>query len=72
MPDIDYNFDDRRMAAEAELVKHLLDFCSVHNGANITIIIEHDNGCKAVAHLYDHAALVQSLHEALSYFQSEL
>ena len=67
-----YVIHEERMAAEAEIVKHLLDFCSVHSGAKITISVEHDNGHKAVLRAYDHAALVQGLYDTLDYFQSEL
>lgn len=70
---VNKGLDERdRMLAEAELVKHLLNFCSVWPGAKITITVEHDNGHKAVAQLYDHAALVQELHDALSYFQTQM
>ena len=61
-----------QMLAETELLKQLLSYCAVRQGATITITIEHDDGHKATARLYDHAALVQSLHETLEYFQSEL
>lgn len=64
--------DDSRMVAEAEMVKQLLNFCSIMPGAKITISVEHDSGQKATAALYDHAALVQSLHDTLAYFQSEM
>jgi hypothetical protein len=60
------------MTAEAELVKHLLSFCSVHPGAKISIVVEHDSGHKAVANLYDHTALVQGLEDTLSYFQTQM
>lgn len=72
----DYNYiasdEDVRVVAEAELVKHMLDFCSVQHGATITITVEHDNGHKATAKLYDHAALIQGLYDALVTFQSEI
>lgn len=64
--------EDTRVVAEAELVKHMLNFCFVQHGATITITVEHDDGHKATAKLYDHAALIQGLYNALEYFQSEL
>lgn len=57
---------------QAEMVKQLLSYCTVAPGANITITISHDHGQIATAQLYDHAALVQGLIEALEYFQSEV
>lgn len=61
-----------RQVSEAEFVKQLLTYCSFRPGADITIQVKHSDGHCAVAHLYDHAALVQSLYEALEYFQSEM
>ena len=63
---------ERKMVASAEVVKQMLKYCAVDPGAKITISVEHDDGNKATAELYDHAALVQSLIEALEYFASEL
>lgn len=72
----DYNYaasdDDIRVVAEAELVKHILNFCYVQHGATITITVEHDSGHKATAKLYDHAALIEGLYNALETFQSEI
>lgn len=64
--------EDCRMICEAELVKQMLQYCMMQHGAKITISVEHDDGHKATARLYDHAALVQSLHDSLEYFQSEM
>lgn len=61
-----------RWLVDTELVKNLLDACAITPGATITITVRHDNGHVATAELYDHAALVQSLYDALEYFQSEL
>lgn len=61
-----------RMLVEAELVKTLLCACSVQQGATIEIKVTHDNGNVAVARLYDHAALVGFMIDAIEYFQSEL
>ena len=57
---------------KAERIKQLLTCCMMNPGAKITITVEHDNGRKATADLYDHAALTQSLYDTLEYFQSEL
>lgn len=62
----------RKMLAETELLKQLINYCHVREGATITITIEHDDGHKASATLYDHAALTQTLYIALEYFQSEV
>lgn len=74
LPDYSYTVSDEdiRVIAEAELVKHMLNFCYAQHGATITITIEHANGHKATAKLYDHAALIQGLYDALVAFQSEL
>lgn len=63
---------DKAMYTQAEIVKQLLQLCSIQPGATITITVHHNHGHKAIAELYDHAALVQSLHDTLEYFQSEL
>lgn len=62
----------RVMIAEVELLKSLLTFCMNKPGAKITVTVEHDDGNKVTAHLYDHAALTQSLYDTLTYFESEL
>lgn len=62
----------RKLLMQAEIVLQHLEYCMVQPGASITITVEHDEGHKATAKLYDHAALVQSLVDALKYFQSEL
>lgn len=67
-----YHVERNMSTAEVDLVLHLLDFCSVHPGAKIIITVEHDNGCRATANLYDHAALNQGLCEALNYYQTQL
>ena len=64
--------DTRQQLLQAEAVKQLLEYCMQQPGADIQIIINHDSGQKAVAKLYDHAALVSGLWEAISYFQSEM
>lgn len=56
---------------QAEAVKQLLELCAVQPGAKIQIIVTHKNGLVATANLYDHAALVQGLWDALDYYQSE-
>lgn len=72
--DRQYNIaaEEERMLAEAEAVKQLLTTCCTDAGATITITVAHHSGQIATANLYDLAALVQSLFEALEYFQSEL
>ena len=73
--DASNNLDEysHRMVCEAEFVKQALYFCSYHPGADITITVENPScGLKATAHLYDHAALVTSLVETLTYFQDEM
>ena len=66
-----YCESDQRILGEVEMVKALLDYCCIRHGATITLCVEHDDGHKAVARLYDHAALVQSLFDALTEFQEE-
>lgn len=67
-----YTSDDTlRMIAEAELVKGLLNYCAVKYGAKIIITVEHDDGHKAIANLYDDAAFVQALYDALIDFQRD-
>ena len=68
------NSDDsiKRMLVQAEAVKQLLNYCAFQPDAKITVTVEHAHGHKAVAELYDQAALVQSLYQTLEYFQSEL
>ena len=61
-----------RMLSEAEDVKQHLINCVNNPGANISIIVTSDDGKTTSAGLYDHAALVQSLIDALAYFQSEI
>jgi len=57
---------------EVNVLLSILEYCTEEQGASITITIAHDKGFVATAHLYDHAALVQGLQDALKYFQSEL
>lgn len=61
-----------RMLVEVEMVRQQLIACSITPGAKVTIRVEHDNGNVVSAKLYDHAALVTLLIDALDYFQSEL
>lgn len=61
-----------RMLVEAEMVRQQLIACSITPGAKVIIRVEHDNGNVVSAELYDLAALVTSLIDALDYFQSEL
>lgn len=63
--------EEKTRVRQAEAIKQLLEYCTVNQGAKITITVTHDNGLEATANLYDHAALVQGLWEALDYFQSE-
>lgn len=65
MPDFYDSSDFERMQHEIDLVKALLEYCSMHPGADITIKISHDHGHKASAHVYDEAAFSQSLYDAL-------
>ena len=64
--------DTYRKVLEVNILLSILDYCTERHGADITITIAHDDGIVATAHLYDHAALVQGLQDALKYFQSEL
>lgn len=57
---------------DAEAVKQLLYYCCAQPGATITVSVKHDNGNYASAELYDLAAFVCSLLEALECFQEEL
>lgn len=61
-----------RKVLEVNVLLSILDYCTECQGAEINITIAHDKGFVATAHLYDHAALVQGLQDALKYFQSEL
>lgn len=67
-----YLDDSYRAYCDAERVKQLLRKSYETQGANITITVQRDDGDKDTAVLYDHAALVQGLIDALDYFQSEL
>lgn len=63
---------DVKMWREAERLKRVLTDCMVSPGdTSIKITVERANKT-ATASLYDHAALVQGLYDALDYFQSEL
>lgn len=64
--------NERKMMRQVEAVKDMLNYCIERNGATIKVTVTHDNGLTASATLYDHAALVQGLLDALNYFQSEL
>lgn len=61
--------DDNRMYAQAEMVKQLLTYCSLQPGAKVTIAVTHEHGHTATAELYDAAALIQPLCDALTEFQ---
>jgi len=56
---------------DVEMLKQVLTYCSWNPGADIIIQIKHSDGLTASAKLYDHAALVTGLHNALELFQSE-
>ena len=56
------------MLKQADDVKRLLKHCMTDCGATVTIAVAHDCGQSAIANLYDNAALVQSLYDALSEF----
>lgn len=64
--------EEHIMMAEIALVKNMLLFCMNKQGAKITITVEHDCGNKITANLYDHAALVQGLFDALEYLETEM
>lgn len=76
LPDysIKHHEDDVRMVSEAEFVKQALKFCYTAPTADtkITITVEHSNGNKATATLFDHVVLVDGLIMALERFQVEL
>lgn len=63
---------EQLMIEQAEACRQLLDHCMTAPGADITIQIKHTDGQQAVAELYDHAALVQSLWLALKEFIEEI
>lgn len=63
--------EDKTRVHQAEAVKQLLELCAQQAGAEVQITVRHDNGLVATANLYDHAALVQGLWDALDYYQSE-
>lgn len=64
--------EERLLRLEIALVKDMLLFCMDKQGAKITITVDHHCGNRVTANLYDHAALVQSLYDALDYLESEL
>ena len=64
--------EERLMRTEIALVKNMLLFCMDKQGAKITITVDHDCGNSVTANLYDHAALVQGLYDALDYLETEL
>ena len=64
--------EDFNLWESAEFVKRMLYSCMDAPGATITIAIKKDNGEESSAELYDHAALVQGLIDALDYFQDEI
>jgi hypothetical protein len=76
LPDysIEHHDEDVRMVSEAEFVKNALKFCYTNPTADAKIIIsvEHSNGNKAIATLFDHVVLVDGLIMALEDFQTEL
>lgn len=63
--------EDKSRVHQAEAVKQLLEVCMMQPGAKVQITVSHDNGLVATANLYDHAALVNGLYDALNYYQSE-
>lgn len=66
------NDEDVRLISEAELIKQMLNFCYTNPGAKIVISVEHDNGHKATATLFDHVVLVENLVSAIEKFELEL
>lgn len=62
----------KRMTEESSAAIQLLEHCESTPGAKISITIAHNDGQTVTANLFDHAALVQVLIEALSDFKSEL
>ena len=64
-------FEQFNQILDVEMLMQVLTYCSWNSGADITIQIKHSNGLTASAKLYDHAALVTGLHNALEYFMSE-
>lgn len=74
LSDFTVAFDDDvfKLYKQAEDVKQQLECCMDATGAKITITVARDSGTTVTAELYDHAALVQGLWDALDYFQSEL
>ena len=64
--------DTRDLLLQSEAVKQLLNYCAVAVGAEIIITVKHPHGQVATAQLYDHAALVDSLYNALDDFQQEI
>lgn len=71
----DYTYcdnSDDHMISQTKRLQSLLNHCCVDPGADIYITVKHSDGRQAGVKLYDHAALVQELHNALDYFLSEL
>lgn len=67
-----FDNDVFRWYKQAEDIKQILECSMASHGAKITITVARDSGTTVTAELYDHAALVQGLWDALDYFQSEL
>ena len=67
-----YLTEDYNMWHDAEVVKRMLESCIDDPGATIQIVVKRDDGEESSAELYDHAALVQGLVDALDYFQDEI
>ena len=64
--------EDYKLWEAADEVKQMLIDCANDPGATIQIVVKRDNGLESSAELYDHAALVQGLVDALDYFQDEI
>ena len=64
--------DDDYMTSQTKRLQSLLNHCCIDPGADIYITVKHSNGRSVGVKLYDHAALVQELYNALDYFLSEL
>lgn len=64
--------DTSKLLAQTEAVRQLLEYCMVRPAADIKIVINHDDGHTATLDAFDHAALVQGLHQLMEDFQDEL
>lgn len=57
---------------QIESLQQMLNHCLQQHEAKITIAIDHSDGSSVTAQLYDHAAFVQPLIDALDEFKAEL